>query len=125
MRRLARHLFTLCWAVSLLLCVATCVLWFVSAHVGRNHLPVLEARTGSGWGQASSVSQHLELAIVTRPGPTDWTYRYLGVNARTLDGHEFILGTYAGHAPTSKGNCFVVIAPHWLVAAGSACVFLA
>src|SRR5688572_30580424 len=27
MRRLARHLFTLCSAVSLLLCVATCAVW--------------------------------------------------------------------------------------------------
>ena len=37
MRRLARRLFTLCSAVSLLLCVAACVLWvrsyFVSDHV--------------------------------------------------------------------------------------------
>jgi hypothetical protein len=30
MRRLARHLFTLCSATSLLLCVATCVLWVCS-----------------------------------------------------------------------------------------------
>ena len=30
MRRLARHLFTLCSAVSLLLCVAVCVLWVQS-----------------------------------------------------------------------------------------------
>src|SRR5687768_10735645 len=31
MRRLARHLFTLCSAVSLVLCVAVCVLW-VRSH---------------------------------------------------------------------------------------------
>jgi hypothetical protein len=33
MRRLARHLFTLCSAVSLLLCVAVCVLWVRSCRV--------------------------------------------------------------------------------------------
>jgi hypothetical protein len=34
MRRLARHPFTLCSAVSLLLCVAVCVLWVRSYSVG-------------------------------------------------------------------------------------------
>ena len=33
MRRLARHLFTLCSAVSLLMCVAVCVLWVRSYRV--------------------------------------------------------------------------------------------
>src|SRR6188768_485090 len=34
MRRLARHLFTLCSAVSLLLCVAVCALWVQSYRGG-------------------------------------------------------------------------------------------
>src|SRR5688572_9015506 len=34
MRRLARHLFTLCSAVSLLLCMAVCLLWFRSRSGG-------------------------------------------------------------------------------------------
>jgi hypothetical protein len=37
MRRLARHLFTLCSAASLLLCVAVCVLW-VRSHSAFDHL---------------------------------------------------------------------------------------
>src|SRR5687768_2785066 len=41
MRRLARRLFTLCSAVSLLLCVAVCVLWVRSARFGdRAHIVV-------------------------------------------------------------------------------------
>jgi hypothetical protein len=35
MRRLARHLFTLCSAVSLLLCVAVCAVWVRSHGVGQ------------------------------------------------------------------------------------------
>jgi hypothetical protein len=36
MRRLARHLFTLCSAASLLLCVAVCALWVRSYWVGES-----------------------------------------------------------------------------------------
>jgi hypothetical protein len=36
MRGLARHLFTLCSAVSLLLCIATCALWVRSYWVGHS-----------------------------------------------------------------------------------------
>jgi hypothetical protein len=47
MRRLARHLFTLCSAVSLLLCVAACVLWARSYRV--NDQFVFAGRGGPLW----------------------------------------------------------------------------
>jgi hypothetical protein len=43
MRRLARHLFTLCSAVSLLLCVAACVLW-VRSYAASDDAGVLRVR---------------------------------------------------------------------------------
>jgi hypothetical protein len=44
MRRLARHLFTLCTAVSLLLCVGVCVLWVRDGDT-------LSRPTWNGWHQ--------------------------------------------------------------------------
>src|SRR4051794_1186528 len=38
MRRLAHHLFTLCSAISLLLCIAVCVLWFDSYVSGEHSI---------------------------------------------------------------------------------------
>jgi hypothetical protein len=53
MRRLARHLFTLCSAVSLLLCVAACVLWVRSHRTvesvwwqGRYYMVSLQSSAG-------------------------------------------------------------------------------
>src|SRR3954469_4783429 len=41
MRRLARHVFTLCAAASHLLCVAVCVLWARSGYVGDHGIASL------------------------------------------------------------------------------------
>jgi hypothetical protein len=41
MRRLARHLFTLCAAISLLLCVALCALWVRARHGTGDRISVL------------------------------------------------------------------------------------
>ena len=53
MRRLARRLFTLCSAVSLLLCIATCVLWVHSYRTGIavvRRVPAVVEPPASGGG---------------------------------------------------------------------------
>jgi hypothetical protein len=53
MRRLARRLFTLCSAVSLLVCVAACMLWVWSYRVGRVAYwtePLTELQCGAASG---------------------------------------------------------------------------
>ena len=45
MRRLARHLFTLCAAASLLLCVVVCVLW-ARSWSGMDYLHLRRVRGG-------------------------------------------------------------------------------
>src|SRR5688572_20961793 len=62
MRRPARHLFTLCSGVSLLLCVAACVLWvrsyFMVERIGRvHHTPGIDSENHhlylqADWGVA-------------------------------------------------------------------------
>jgi hypothetical protein len=69
MRRLSRHLFTLCSAVSLLLCVATCVAWLAAAVWPRefNHRVVERTSNlvvrhygGFGWNASAFALRRYE-----------------------------------------------------------------
>ena len=59
MRRLARHLFTLCSAVSLLLCVAVCVLWVRSYY----------AADSFGWEYADDERGSRSVGMVSSRAP--------------------------------------------------------
>jgi hypothetical protein len=65
MRRLARHLFTLCSALSLVLCIAVCVLWVRSYHMTEQ----VNWRNAGGWRAVRSASGNLEVALLL----ADWT----------------------------------------------------
>src|SRR5688500_1421389 len=84
MRRLARRLFTLCLAVSLLLCVAVCALWvrsYARADEGcwrRDDLTAGTAETRKAWlRSARGVAWGLIYRETTPLGPGDREY-YLG-----------------------------------------------
>jgi hypothetical protein len=78
MRRLARHLFTLCSAVSLLLCVAVCVLWLQGHRI--------KVALGGG-GTATVENRQVEFKWIYEYGELlldeDWT-QTLGGRLRTL-----------------------------------------
>jgi hypothetical protein len=67
MRRLPRHLFTLCSAVSVLLCVATCVLWVRSL----THWDSVYLRVGQHLFSVYSVASEISLG---------WSTRGIGLN---------------------------------------------
>jgi hypothetical protein len=74
MRRLARHLFTLCSAVSLLLCVAVCVLW-VRSYVRKDELKLVY-RSGRQFCAIASNRGVLAFGWGTagRPARLGWDY---------------------------------------------------
>ena len=83
MRRRARHLFTLCSAVSLVLCVAACVLW------ARNGATMHGLRRGAvpEYGTAGSAGS---LTVFTRAGALHWLY--VGRSEHTPSGWKVLSG---------------------------------
>ena len=75
MKRLARQLFTFCALLSLLLCVAACVLW-VRSYVVRD---VIEYETPGRWDVLTS--SRGRIGVLFQPG--------------TLAGHDVLGGTFA------------------------------
>jgi hypothetical protein len=65
MKRLARHLFTLCAAVSLLLCVAVCVLWVRSYSV----MDIVAVRQGENLADRLYSSRGSLALMMERPRP--------------------------------------------------------
>jgi hypothetical protein len=93
MRRLARHLFTVCSAVSLLLCVAACVLWVWSqTHITSFVLSRQPDTRGERVWVIASAGGGLYLSAMQYPG---WPYpaapagRWRDFRARGLDGNAF------------------------------------
>jgi hypothetical protein len=133
MRRLARHLFTLCSAVSLLACVAACVLWarsYFATEVfkltrsdgsGTRWLVVGGGRGGGGlqWGHRPRP--------VGRPGTTfDRVTQRPRPIARPSDGgfgHRLGFGYERQELDLNAGEIMVlrtVMFPLWSAALGSA-----
>jgi hypothetical protein len=71
MRRVARHLFTLCSAVSLLLCVAVCALWARSYYVSED-VGVIRPRFGVS---AHSAKGGVRLGFYTLTYPSEASLR--------------------------------------------------
>jgi hypothetical protein len=72
MRRVARHLFTILSALSLLLCVATCVLWVRSYFatdlvVYQPRIDYVLHNYGVGYGKGYMV---VGMDVATKPGPS-------------------------------------------------------
>jgi len=65
MRRLVRHCFTLCSALSLLLCIAICVLWVRSYRISEQ----VNWRNAGGWRAVSTASGEVEVALLL----ADWS----------------------------------------------------
>jgi hypothetical protein len=65
MRRLARHLFTLCAAISLLVGVAVCVLWKRSYRLSEQ----VNWRNADAWRTVRTASGNVEVALLV----TDWS----------------------------------------------------
>src|SRR5688572_6283696 len=112
MRRLARRLFTLCSAASLLLCVAVCVLWpasFVRSHVWMS--PHAEIRADSG--------RLTYLDESPRPTSHPWSWpQFLPVESHRFPGFGWeVTRTWYGDGPGGPIEQVTreVWAAHWLL----------
>jgi hypothetical protein len=65
MRRLARHLFTLCAALSMLLCIAICFLWARSYRMSEQ----INWRNAGGWRAVRTASGNIDVALLL----ADWS----------------------------------------------------
>ena len=138
MRRLARSLFTLCSAASLILCVAVCVLWVAPSRVGRgvafNAYPIGQSGGAPPGNSGEIVSAWSSLAYVRLtidyddpqqlPGETQWSaLRLERGRPRSFVGflepgaRDFAFDMSAASPPgTSSLRTTVVLVPHWAVA---------
>jgi hypothetical protein len=136
MRRVARHLFTLLSALSLLLCVATCVRW-VRSYAARDMFP--EELTKPGFSVQSTAGRvfvghvsairawpaplniSMEVAghefPIWQPPPDRLAYgtRYVSPPARL--GNAFGFGTYEDRIVGGRGGWAinVVAVPYWAI----------
>jgi hypothetical protein len=93
MRRLARHLFTFCSAVSLLLCVGACVLW-VRSYRSSDWIcgNWQDVSSGECTGIGAATVRGVFLAYYTHHlggfsgGPSDYQYNVQPVNERGIGG---------------------------------------
>jgi hypothetical protein len=125
MKRLARHLFTLCSAVSLVLCVALCVLWVRSywAYDDWNYTgPPRTARRVESVTLMSANGRLLLSHVRGTPGPpAGLTYLrhdpfLLGIDNQPTWIHRHF--GYEYHAYSSKpATVRSVWLPHWVTAA--------
>jgi hypothetical protein len=129
MRRLARHVFTLCSAVSLLLCVATAVLWVRSA---RHYDEAV--RSGAGSDVTIISARHRLLASLRTRVPTDpnpswrfdtrpfigdgfgWDFEQDGFD-RWYERLGFIYDHRggAGSGPPNVASARLLMVPHWFL----------
>jgi hypothetical protein len=95
MRRLARPLFALCSAVSLLLCVAVCVLWAHSNHASDS---------------VTYVGEHVVVGLTTLNGQFSFSFwRYSsGESYRDTRGWQVASQAGAGGTLTSNPSGFGV-----------------
>jgi hypothetical protein len=114
-----RQLFNVLAGVSLLLCLAILLLWFISASTPRQGIPVLQSNFSDGYIQLSSNLQHVEFAVITSPwhNPDGKMFVcYDGDNARVKGADSFTLGVYIGSTRiVPAGKCFVIVLPYWLL----------
>ena len=138
MRRLARHLFTLCSAVSLLLCIAVCVLWvrsyateviLVDSHAGRLLLIGLEAPAGPARAAREAYTAERFLNLLVRPPAVIGTpataaeYRWLGFWFARGSKGLIRYPNPAGERRTSLTCAFWIVGvPYWSMALLSAAV---
>ena len=108
MRRLARHLFTFCSAVSLLLCVAVCLLWAATYLSGRayTHRSVLDPRPGV-W-QVSSFGGWVTLRV-----PRATTYEQNRASTNWQRDNLFFATGDVGPAPPPAREAGVFIRLRW------------
>jgi hypothetical protein len=106
MRRVARRLFTLCSAASLVLCVAVCVLWARSYMQLDPERPTLSGDDGY-WDEAyrhEYLSSHGELEY--RWWPDGYVHGEMNIpNYRLAFGFK------------CNPYCLAMVVPHWFVAA--------
>jgi hypothetical protein len=110
MRRLAHHLFTLCAAVSLLLCVAVCVLWVRSISradqvwiVPRREGVMLIAGSQAGSVGVGWLQPHAGPGVHLKTRPAEKRMRWFGFSV-------------------TDASIWKVIVPHWTLAIGFAAI---
>jgi hypothetical protein len=134
MRRLARHVFTILAALSLLLCVAACVLWVRSYGMTER----VRWRCEGGWREVRSARGHVEVGLYLGPRrsgsfhgprydrdearlPDNWLLEMNGNRDDTLASWE--RGGFAWHERrnTRRGTLHAIaVAPFWSIAAAAA-----
>jgi hypothetical protein len=95
MRRLARHLFTLCSALSLFLCIAACVLWVRSYRI----MEQINWRNAGGGRTVRSASGNVEVALLL----ADWS----------AYPHEFLSPKYERDVARPPFNYLMAMGGNW------------
>jgi hypothetical protein len=123
MRRLAQHLFAICSAASLLLCVGVCVLWVRSYWVVRSlYVTVWRSDSAVHVASASEQSGTLQLGwtrfVTSPPGPRVQSTKYAPMTRPFMV--KDLTAFEAGHrsfGPFSRLETWHVDLPLWVPAA--------